>query len=405
MEPLYTPTELAEVQAYHAPVYVMAAVELIVWPLLLVLGARFLTRPLYRLAQRLGARVKSAPLERMWGGPEWSTAVIFAIGYLGAFALLTAPIDVWFSFVREHQYGLSTESFGHYLLDVAKAQGLLVVSITALAFGLFGIARRTTRWWWLVGGVTCLLLIVSTAADPYRSKLYLDQSPLPEGALRSRLTTMLQAAQIPFGDIVVVNTGIKSVRVEAAFAGTGPTRTIMLTDTIIDAMTEPEIASAVAHEAGHVNESRWLGRVLTPLAVMALLAFIEWLFRKSSQRGWFGITSRGDIRVLPLVVLVFDLSVTAIAPLSAAHSRSRELTADAFGVALTHDPASMQSLLTRLARINKVDPHPPRWYVLSGVSHPTIAERVDAIQKNATPPPTSPVNAGTSEQQLPGVTR
>ena len=61
-----------------------------------------------------------------------------------------------------------------------------------------------------------------------------------------------------------------------------------------------------------------------------------------------------------------------------------------------------------LGRINKVDPDPPRWYVLSGVSHPTILQRVAAIreaQKNATPPPMSPVNAGTSEQQAPGVIR
>lgn len=405
MEPLFTASELEQVKAYHAPIYTAAAVDLVLWPLVLIASARFLTRPLHRVATKLGARVKVPALERVWQGEGWAATVLFAIFFFGFFALITVPIDVWFGFVREHEFGLSRESFGAFLLDGLKSQALLVVSVSALAFGLFGVARRTKKWWWLVGLACSLVLVISTAIDPYRARLYVNQTSLPEGSLRTRLTTMLEQASIPFGDILVVHTGEKSVRVQAAFAGTGPTRTILLTDTLLEAMTEAEIVAAVAHEAGHVSESRWPGRILTPLAVFGLLGFVEWLFRRSSQRGWFGITERGDVRVLPLLVLAFDLATTVVTPLSAALSRDRELAADRFSVQLARDPASLASLLVKLGRINKVDPDPPRWYVLSGVSHPTILERVAAIQKNATPPPMSPATAGTSEQQEPGVIR
>lgn len=40
-------------------------------------------------------------------------------------------------------------------------------------------------------------------------------------------------------------------------------------------MTEAEVVAAVAHEAGHVSESRWPGRILSPLAVFALMGFME----------------------------------------------------------------------------------------------------------------------------------
>jgi STE24 endopeptidase len=402
---LFTAQELESIRAYHDPFYRVAAVDLLLWPMLLVVSARWLTRPLYALATRLTSRVRSPVLSRVWSGEAWATSLVFALLYFGLFALISLPLEIWFGFVREREFGLSTETFGAFVLDGLKRQGLLVLSVSALTFGLFGIARRTPRWWWLVGIAASCVLVISTAIDPYRGKLYLDQAPLEAGPLRTRLTSVLDAAQVPFGEIVVVKTSEKTVRVQAAFAGTGPTRTILLTDTLLSSMTESEIVAAVAHEAGHVSESRWPGRILTPAALFALLAFVELLFVRSTRRGWFGITERGDVRVLPLLVVAFDLATTVATPFSAAFTRQRELDADRFAVVLTKDPASLSSLLVKLGRINKVDPDPPRWYVLSGVTHPTIIERVAAIQKNATPPPMTPVTAGTSEQQEPGVMR
>lgn len=408
MEPLYTASQLAEVQAYHAPIYTAALVDLIAWPLLLIGTALFLTRPFHALASRWAKQVNVPALDRVWKGPEWAVTIFFALLLFGFFVGVNIPIDVWFGYVREHEFGLSNETFAAFLFDGLKHQLILVVAVTALAFGLFGLARRTPYWWLMVAIATSLALVVSTAIDPYRSRLYVDQTSLPEGSLRQRLTMMLDGASIPFSDIFVVHTGAKSVRVQAAFAGTGPTRTILLSDTLLDTMSEDEVVAAVAHEAGHVSESRWPGRILSPLAVFALMYFLEWLFRRSSQRGWFGITTRGDVRVLPLLVLTFDLATTIVTPVSAALSRGRELAADQFALKLTGDGTSLVSLLVKLGRINKVDPDPPRWYVLSGVSHPTISQRVEALraaQKNATPPPMSPVKAGTSEQQAPGVIR
>ena len=36
-------------------------------------------------------------------------------------------------------------------------------------------------------------------------------------------------------------------------------------------------------------------------------------------------------------------------------------------------------MLVKLARINKADPKPPRWYVLKGMSHPPMGERLAVI--------------------------
>jgi STE24 endopeptidase len=40
-------------------------------------------------------------------------------------------------------------------------------------------------------------------------------------------------------------------------------------------------------------------------------------------------------------------------------------------------------MLVKAARVNKMDPEPPRWVVLKGMSHPPIGERLADL-----PPPT-----------------
>lgn len=386
MEPIYSAAELAEVTAYHAPRYLSAAVNSVVWPALLTAFAAFFPR---RWTPREG-----------FGFP-----LRFTLTYFLGLSLLYLPIDVWFGYVREREFGLSTQPLGAWLWDELKSWSLYVACLAALAVGVFGLAKRTRHWWWLVALASSLALAGSIALDPYKARLYVDQTPLAEGELRARLTALLAKAEVHFADILVVNTSVKSVRVGAAFAGSGPTRTILLSDTLLEKMSPQEISAAVAHEAGHVREERWLGRVLSVLALFALLGFWEWLFRFAARRAWYGITSRGDVRVLPVLMLAFNLVLQVADPISAALSRRRELAADAYAVQLTGDASSLSSLLRKLTRVNKDDPDPPRWFVLLGASHPSLTQRLEAIQKNATPPPATTANVGTSEQHEPGVMR
>lgn len=393
-EGLFTAQHLAEVRAYHAPLYTWALVDLVASPLLLLGAATLLPGPLHRLSARLGASWRSAPMTRAWGGSSWSTAVLFAVMWFGLFSLLHLPAEVWLGYVREKAWGLSRYSADAWARDALKAQLLFTAAVAALAFGLYGLARRTRHWWWVLGLVASGAMVASTALDPWRGRIYVDQAPLPSGALRSRLESVLAKAGVEFSDILVDQVSDKTVRVQAAFAGTGPTRAILLTDTLLASMTEDEVAAAVAHEAAHVHESRWFGRLLSPLVLLLFLGWIEWLFRRSARHRWLGITERADIRTLPLVVLVFDLSMLAAAPAIAVRSRARELEADRYAVQLTGDAAAFRSMLVTVARVNKTDPVPPRWYVLKGLSHPPLVERLAALPEVGREAPPSPSRPG-----------
>lgn len=380
MEPLYTAQELAEVEAYHQPRYLASCLDFALTPLVLIVLVRFATRPLWRFSERVGRAFERGQIfTRLWNGPGWFAALLFALAFFGLYAALDLPVEIWFGYFHEHEHGLSRASPAVFLADLVKSKVLFALAIGALVFGLFGLARRTPHWWWLLGIAASALMLVSTALDPYRSRVYVDQTPLPAGALRERITALMTEAEVDFSDVMVEHTASRTVRLQAYFAGTGPTRTIVLNDSLLAALSEDEVLATVAHEAGHVHEPRWPARIGTAIVLVAFLFTIEGLFRASRRRAWFGITERADVRTLPVIVLVFTLGLMAGNPISGAISRARESAADQYAISLTKNPAAFRSMLRKAARTNKMDPNPPRWAIWRGMSHPPIADRLAAI--------------------------
>ncbi|MDY7228419.1 M48 family metalloprotease [Hyalangium rubrum] len=397
MDPIFTPEQLAEIKEYHFPWYVRSAVVPLINLGLLGLMLGVLNKPYHRFAEATAARLdrrfsalRTAPgsrvflkvFDRLWGGSGWGAALIFALSLQLTFTVLFFPADVYFSYILEHRYGMSTYTPMRYLGDTFKGVAMGCMLVACLVFGLYGLARRIKRWWLVLGvPVAVLMLLASSMIDPYRGRLFYEQKPLEAGPLRTQLTALLARADITFADIVVEKTSVVSKRVQAYFAGQGPTRTIVLNDVILREFTEGEVLAAVAHEAGHVNESKWPGRIASSLALVLFLFIIDRLLRLSASRGWFGTTQFADIRTVPALMLLFFMVTTVFGPISGAFSREREYEADRFALRLTGDPVTFRQMLVKAARVNKMDPEPPRWQVLKGMSHPPIGERIAAISQ------------------------
>lgn len=409
MEALFSPAELAEIRAYYGPIYAHAALGPLIDLCISLLILRFAIRPAWalagRAAQRSGALLawmRTAPvaralvqaLERLWGGPGYGQALWFA-GFMDWLSWAIAlPSAYYFGRVHELRFGMTNEDAWSWWWRVLKSSTVSAVAMALLAFGLFALARRTSRWWVLLGVGCGLALTVAAVFDPYRGQLYFAQEPLPEGPLRTRLTTVLSDADVPYRELLVRKTSTASKRVQAYFAGQGPTRSIVLNDVLVEQLSTEEVVAVVAHEAAHIHEQKWPGRLAAALMVVLLLFGADRVLRLSARRGWFGATEFGDLRNLPLLLFLYWVLVLPFGPVSNAFSRARELAADASAIELTGDPESFRSMLIRAARINKQDPAPPRWVVLLGYSHPPLEERLAALPPpEATPPLPPPLTA------------
>jgi STE24 endopeptidase len=385
---IYTPAELVEIRHYVDPIYFAGAIHELLIIAFWVICLRFLVRPYYawavRTADRLAARfpkVKTPVLDRVWRGPGWGAALLFTLAIVVTCNLIWEPAAFYFGFIRETAYAMTQISLGRFLWDYVKGQIGGLLPVVAVAFGMFSLARRVKPWWQIIGAVGAVGLIASAAIDPYRAQVYVDQEPLPAGELRDAISALMRKANIDFRDVVLEKTLTKSVRVQAYFAGKGPTRTIVVNDALLKNLSTDEIVAAVGHEAGHVSESRWGGQLASTLALWLFMYVIEQLFRITARRQWWGITERADIRALPLILAVFGLCNLAISPFSAALQREREREADQYGLRLTQNADAFAGMLTKAARVNKMDPDPPRWTVLKSWSHPPIRERLEAVEE------------------------
>jgi STE24 endopeptidase len=395
LEPLFNPEQLAEIRAYHAPHYVWQGLSIPLSLLTEVLLLRFGVRPLYAAAQRAAARAgrRLAPaaglpvlrvfprvLQKLWGSDGWGAALLFTLLQFLIPFLVFLPVDFFFNFVWEHRFGLSRYTLGGYALDELKALSIHVGALGCLAFGLFGLARRIERWWLVMGVVASVLLLGSAALDPYRARVYFTQRPLEPGALREGINALMEHAHIEFRDVLIEETSRVTPRIQAYFAGQGPTRTIVLNDALIENLSTEQVLAAVAHEAGHVSESKGGGQVASALGLLGFLFLVDRILRRVGQRGWFGANERADIRALPLVMLTFQVLLLIVSPTSAWFSRQREFAADRYALELTGNPEAFEGMLAKAARVNKMDPEPPAWVVWLGRSHPPIGQRLEAVE-------------------------
>jgi STE24 endopeptidase len=173
------------------------------------------------------------------------------------------------------------------------------------------------------------------------------------------------------GTKVIVQEAARSLTAPNAEAvGFGPTRRVVLWDTLLDGrFSHREVRVVVAHELGHIAHGHilrgvgWLALFLVPATALVALA--------TRRRGGL---ARPE--AVPLALLVFVALQVLTLPLANLVSRHVETEADWSALRATHDPATARALFEKLARTSLADPDPPAWsYVLYG-DHPTIAQRV-----------------------------
>src|SRR6266478_5885203 len=102
---------------------------------------------IFLLASTFSAQLRDFA-ERVTGSRTLQVA-IYAIGYMLVVAVLTFPLAFYQQFLREHQYGFATQTFGPWFLEqlIGLIVGLIAGTI-ALSI-LYSVFRRAPRSWWL----------------------------------------------------------------------------------------------------------------------------------------------------------------------------------------------------------------------------------------------------------------
>ncbi|MBN1174606.1 MAG: M48 family metallopeptidase [Micromonosporaceae bacterium] len=325
----------------------------------------------------LGARIVDV-VSRPFGGHWLAGALLGGLAIVFIGELITLPISAWQHTIMR-DYGLSTQHWGAWTVDVLKGYAVgAVVGAVALG-GFFAIARLAPRWWWApaAGCAAVLVMLMSFVYPVLVEPVFNRFTPMEQGQLRDELISLAERDGVPVRDVLVADASRRTRAVNAYVSGIGPTRRIVVYDTLLAEASPAEVASVIAHELGHAKRQDVVtGTVLGALGVAAavialyLIGSWGWLLRRA------GVDSIAQPRAVALIVAVVAILGLLSTPVQSVVSRRMEGRADLHALALTGDPATFQTMEAKLATVNLGDPDPP-WleHVLFG-SHPTTVERM-----------------------------
>lgn len=316
-----------------------------------------------------------------YGVSAWSMAAyLFVIGF--AMSLPGLPFDWYGQFRLEEKFGFNTTTPKTWWLD--RVKGLLLALL--LGYPLLVLILKIVEWagahWWLWAWAAMLAfqLLMLVLAPVLIMPLFNKFTPLPEGTLRERLLSLAERTRFVAKSIQVMDGSKRSRHSNAFFTGFGRFRKIVLFDTLIQQLTEPELEAVLAHEIGHFKKKH-IPKMLIFSAFSSLVGF--YLVSVLAKQDWF-YHAFGFERVnIAPALLLFGLLAGVVtfwfSPLAHWWSRRYEYQADAFAAGVMNEAQSLVGALRKLneKNLSNLTPHP----LYSGFyySHPTLLEREQAL--------------------------
>lgn len=292
-------------------------------------------------------------------------------------SLLSFPFDYWVSFVREHDFGLSTQTFAAWAGEFGMAFAINLVLTSLIIAVLYTVVRVAKSAWWIWGaGVTIVMFAaVAVLAPVYVSPLFNTYTPMAEGQLRSDILQMAQANGVPADNVYVFDVSRQSNRVTANVSGFLNTTRISLADNLIK-RTSPEAVRAVtAHEIGHYVLGHTISLlIMASMFIAVMFALMNWGFTRLSAGERWGIRGRDDPAGLPLAIGLLSVLGAIATPIDNNIIRFHEHQADIFGMNAGRAPDGFAEAALLLSEYRKMEPSPlEEWFFYD---HPSGYARI-----------------------------
>lgn len=286
------------------------------------------------------------------------------------------------SFKIEEKYGFNRSTHKTFWMDQVRSLLVEVLLSGALICLLCLLHRGMGDWVILLfTGAVFLLTLVISFLYPYLSRLGNKFVPLEEGELRDKLMALLTNHGYTVKDIQVMDASRRTTKLNAYFAGFGKTKTIVLYDNLLNAMTPDEICAVFAHELGHGLHKDVMKQQVMNLGNLLLMSVVVWLcVRTPHMHTAFGFEEVNYGFAYILLGTYLSLLQPLTGMLMNAYSRFAEYRADRQAVEEGYGKALCTALKV-LARENFAHLAPSPLLVKLEYSHPPLGDRIAAIEK------------------------
>jgi STE24 endopeptidase len=314
-------------------------------------------------------------------GQSYSLAVFFYVLMLLILSkALSFGLD-YYSFRVEHQFNLSNQRIRSWIWDEIKGWLLGLVVATILVEMIYNIIRMAPFKWWIIVWVVYngLAIFFAQIAPIVLFPLFYKFRPLENDDLAKRLIRLSERAGTRVRGVYEWKLSEKSKKANAALAGLGATRRIILADTLLQDFTPEEIEAVLAHELGH-HVHKHIQKSIVLQVALSLIGFwvLAEVLQFAVEREMF--LTVHDFASLPLVLLMATLMSFILMPLMNAYSRQKEREADRYSLESIPQVEPFITSMNKLADSNLAERTPSRFVEIWFHSHPPIAKRIAAAE-------------------------
>lgn len=332
---------------------------------------------IFLLQSRISARLRdfAEQITRFKGLQVWFYAVPFVL----ISAILSFPLAIYENFVREHQYGMATQTFGPWFGEQLIALIVALIFLPIVLVALYWVFRIAPKSWWLWGTAVIAVfgMLGSFFFPVYIAPLFNKYKALTDPTIRDPILAMARANEIPVDQVYEFDASRQTKRISANVAGFLGTTRIALNDNLLKRCTLPEIRQVMAHEMGHYVLNH--GAKLTIYS--SLFFFVGFLltrafFDKILQR-WgthWGVRDIADPAGLPLLLLIIGAYFLLLTPIQNSSVRITEREADAFGINTSREPDGFAAVSLKLGEYRKLNPG--KWEEIIFFDHPSGRARI-----------------------------
>jgi STE24 endopeptidase len=329
------------------------------------------------------------------GSLGWVQGLLFFAGFIVITSVAGLPLDM-IGHIASRHYGISIQGWGSWFGDEGKALALALALGTWVLLLFNWIVRRWPRRYWLVAwAVAVPLMILAAVATPFFEPLFDKYEPLqknhPRLAAKLEEVARRTGTDIPPSRMYLMKASLKSNGLNAYVSGFGPTKRLVMWDTVTDRMPDDEAMFIFGHESGHYV----LHHIAKGLALSAAACFFifwacawaaAWMTRRFGAR--WGVEAHPDRPPLATrtgflsLILVVSIAGFLLEPASNTVSRYFEHQADVYGQEAIHGlvPHPRKTAVSAFNHLGEAwleDPNPNRFIEFWLYSHPSVQQRAE----------------------------
>ncbi len=322
------------------------------------------------------------------GLPPVAQGVVFFVGVAAAYRVLTAPFDLYSTFVVDERFGFYETTPRLWARDLLLGLVVLAALLAVLVAPLLALVEALSTPLWVAGGwlvVVCFLLGTQILYPRIIAPLFNDFERVEAGDLRDGIERVFDRAGFDLEEVYTMDASRRSTRLNAYFAGFGRAKRVVLFDTLVDRLEDSEIESVLAHELAHWKFNHiWKQLATAALQVGVVLAVLGALLSTDILYEMFAMPADATYAGLFVGLLAVYPLLELTAPLSNRLSLAHEREADTFAVEVMGDSEPMADALAGLARENLANPFPHPYYAAFNYTHPPIPERIRYVTRTDT---------------------